>query len=386
MKYTIYKHTNKINGKSYIGQTLQVNLQLRFKNGRGYRQQKVFFKAILKYSWENFTHEVLEIVDTKELANEREKYYIKLYNTYIGVKGAQGYNATPGGDGGSGFIWAKEVYQIDLDGNIVTAYESKMEAARSFGVNNSAGVALSCKNLAVRTFKGYYWCHVADYESFCALFKQKKSEQLQIEYSKKHIAEKHKQDKLLASSVCQFNAAGKLLAVYNSMSEAEAKTGISHSSISLCCSGKNRSAGNFYWCFLRDKEKASFTGLNPDYTKEILQLDSNKNIIARFSNVLEAQRKTGLINIHTVCFSNKLASTGGYYWCLAENFNSFQVKPKNYKTSKIRQVSLTGEEIRVFESISDAVKELNLKQSLISKCCAGERKSTGGFRWEYIKE
>ena len=391
MKYTIYKHTNKINDKSYIGQTLQVDLRIRFKNGRGYRKQKIFFKAILKYGWENFSHEVLEVVDSKEQADERERYYIKLYNTYVGFENAWGYNATPGGDGTSGFIWAKEVYQIDLDGNVIAAYESKMEAARQVQ-SYASSISLSCRNLAEYTSKGYYWCTVLDYEAFCLAFDKKRTKQSELE-QQKLAAEKQKafeaeeraRQKVLKSSVCQFNSYGELVAEYCSMTEAETKTGISHSGISSCCAGKIPSAGGYYWCFLQDKDTANFSGLNPDYKKEILQLDKDKNIVARYANVLEAQRITGLINIHTVCILNKLGSTGGYYWCLADQYDSFKTRPKNYKTTKIRQLSLSGEEIRTFNSIAEAVKELNLNQSLISKCCKGERGSTGGFKWEYIK-
>lgn len=50
MNYIIYKHTNKINGKSYIGLTQQ-NPKKRFKHGTGYpkRDQPLFHKAIEKY-------------------------------------------------------------------------------------------------------------------------------------------------------------------------------------------------------------------------------------------------------------------------------------------------------------------------------------------------
>ena len=53
---------------------------------------------------------------------------------------------------------------------------------------------------------------------------------------------------------------------------------------------------------------------------------------------------------------------------------------------KVRQLSLTGEEIKIFNSIIEAAEELNLHQPLITKCCRGERRTTGGFKWEYIKE
>lgn len=52
-------------------------------------------RAILKYGKENFTIEVLEDCDVTIL-NEREKYYINLYNSY-----KEGYNCTEGGQKGA---------------------------------------------------------------------------------------------------------------------------------------------------------------------------------------------------------------------------------------------------------------------------------------------
>ena len=71
--YTIYRHVNKINGKSYIGQTCQ-KLAQRWKSGAGYtlERQPAFHNAIKKYGWSNFDHEILEDdIKSVEEANER---------------------------------------------------------------------------------------------------------------------------------------------------------------------------------------------------------------------------------------------------------------------------------------------------------------------------
>ena len=44
---TIYLHRNKINNKVYIGQTIQDNLNYRWKNGKGYNTCTYFYNAIL---------------------------------------------------------------------------------------------------------------------------------------------------------------------------------------------------------------------------------------------------------------------------------------------------------------------------------------------------
>ena len=90
----IYKITNKINNKVYIGQTTQT-LNLRWQghcqNINNGSYQMVIKRAIHKYGKENFIIEEIEECN-QELLNEREKYWIQFYNSY-----ENGYNSTLGG-------------------------------------------------------------------------------------------------------------------------------------------------------------------------------------------------------------------------------------------------------------------------------------------------
>ena len=92
--YIVYKHTNKINGKVYIGQTY--NLYERWRcQGKNYFSSIKFFNAIKKYGWDNFTHEVLYTNLNKEAADKLEKELIIKYDS---IK--NGYNLKEGGSRG----------------------------------------------------------------------------------------------------------------------------------------------------------------------------------------------------------------------------------------------------------------------------------------------
>lgn len=92
MKGFIYKITNKVNGKSYIGQT-RYTVEFRWRQHQHKRDNVYFHNAIHKYGIENFTVEILEECDYKDL-NSREIFYIAKYDTF-----KNGYNLTLGGDG-----------------------------------------------------------------------------------------------------------------------------------------------------------------------------------------------------------------------------------------------------------------------------------------------
>ena len=109
--WTVYKHTNKINGKSYIGITSRKPEDRWGANGYKYQSQKskylCFSKAIQKYGWDSFTHEILFTGLTKEDACKKEKELISFYNS----KAPFGYNLTDGGEGTSGYEVSEEFKQ-----------------------------------------------------------------------------------------------------------------------------------------------------------------------------------------------------------------------------------------------------------------------------------
>ena len=88
----IYCLKNKINGKMYIGKTS--NLKRRWLEHKN-RNKLVIQKAINKYGAENFEKIIIEDNLTNEEVYEKEKYWIKYFDTYNGV----GYNSSPGGKG-----------------------------------------------------------------------------------------------------------------------------------------------------------------------------------------------------------------------------------------------------------------------------------------------
>lgn len=92
----IYKRTNLINNKIYIGQTKN-KPELRWKSENTDKYSDIG-KAIQKYGVENFKNEIIDKAYSKEELNQKEKYWIEYYNSQDYDKG---YNRTKGGSGGN---------------------------------------------------------------------------------------------------------------------------------------------------------------------------------------------------------------------------------------------------------------------------------------------
>ena len=99
----IYKITNNINGKVYIGQTIQRPIDRWYRHCQKQclsknEENMAIKRAIFKYGKENFTFTVIETITdyTKDVLDEREIYWISFYNSY-----ECGYNCTKGGHSGA---------------------------------------------------------------------------------------------------------------------------------------------------------------------------------------------------------------------------------------------------------------------------------------------
>lgn len=96
--YKVYKHTCP-NGKIYIGITSK-EVEERWKKGLGYKNNKHFTYAIIKYGWDNINHEILCENLHKEEAEQMEIELIKKYKSNISEFG---YNIASGGKSNYGY-------------------------------------------------------------------------------------------------------------------------------------------------------------------------------------------------------------------------------------------------------------------------------------------
>ena len=155
----IYKITNIKNNKSYIGLTTQT-LKKRWQqhintaySNKSKDRNEVFKKAIRKYGPDNFELKIIDIANSLEELKEKEKFWIKYYNTcYLWANG-YGYNGTEGGD--SPTQLTTSVLQINiLTGQIINEFTSIKEAEKIYG----RGIQEIINNQVIgQKPKGYTW-------------------------------------------------------------------------------------------------------------------------------------------------------------------------------------------------------------------------------------
>lgn len=136
--YTIYKITNLINNKIYVGQTVKTaneRLQEHIKNALVFNKDFHLSKAIRKYGAENFVTEEIDYAKTKIIANQKETYWINKLKT---DKRDIGYNMTKGGDGGNTYLVKTE--------DEMTLIKQKISNSNTGGKNGNSH-SIICKNI-----------------------------------------------------------------------------------------------------------------------------------------------------------------------------------------------------------------------------------------------
>ena len=205
MNYKVYVHIAP-NGKRYYGITKQ-EVERRWRNGKGYKGNKYFYRAINKHGWDNFEH----IVIAKGLTEEEAKWLeIELIREWDTMNKEYGYNITKGGDS-----------------NPMDNEESRKKVSESKKGKRCAEE-----------------------------HKQKISEAMKGKKGKKHTEETRKR----ISEANKGENSPRAIKVYcveldmvfNTITEASKFVGCDNSNISSVLIGNRKTAGGYHWIYAED--------------------------------------------------------------------------------------------------------------------------------------
>lgn len=210
--WKLYKHTNKTNKKVYIGIT-SWNLEKRWNKGMGYKRCPYFYRAIQKYGWDNFEHEIIFENLSKEDALRLEIEYIQKYNS---TNNKCGYNLSSGGGGANGLKASDKTREIMSRNN-------KGKNNPMYGKHHSE----HAKKLMSKKKKGIPLSDV----------------------HKQHMSDSHTLENCWNARkvICIENSK-----VYETIQLASKDLGVADTKISAVCRGKRHTTGGYHFAYYED--------------------------------------------------------------------------------------------------------------------------------------
>lgn len=322
--YTVYEHVSP-SDKRYFGIT-SMNVKRRWSNGYGYKHNPYFYRAIQKYGWDNFQHNILFENLSADDAKEKEKYLIAKYNT---TDSKFGYNITDGGEGANGLHHSEETKRIlhEKNSGINHPWTGKHHTEES---KRKMSEDLKGKYVGE---KSWHYGKKKSLESRMKMSASKKGKPIlknQCREISQGTREKLSHSQPNSKTVMQFDFNGKLIKKFNSIGEASRKAKISETSISRSCLGKAYQAGGYLWIFEKEfsdgklQEKIELFKNKSTYRMQhipVIQLDLTGIFIAKFNSFAEAERNTGACSTHIsdVC-KGKAKTAGGFKWMYASEY------------------------------------------------------------------
>ena len=401
----IYYIKNLINNKYYIGKSKDI--LHRFSQHKYYLNNNNHINKHLQNSWnkygiESFEFSILEECE-EALLNEREKYWIEYFNSF-----ENGYNLDKGGEGVLGFKHTKDqiikmrkiqnpipILQFDLNYNFINYFEGGISHAAKELKYTKECILRCCEHLGKQiTYKNYYWIYEDEYinENFSW------NNYLNQKWSCNIVK---KTGYVNTRKICQYDLNRNLIKIWNSYSDIE-KAGYTRNQVNTICNHrKNKKTHKGYiWAYddydfsdgYFDSIQNHINNASENRKKKILQYNIDGKFIKQFDSMSEAAYETKC-NISQISKAIKCHTiAANYFWCYIndnwidsnlDNLHQIYVKSIKYTQKKIIQFDLNHNPIKIYNSVTEAAKYLNIKSVGNISRAAKNNSICKNYYWKY---
>lgn len=358
----IYKITNDINDKIYIGQT-RTTINDRWyghkyaaKNNKG---NSILYDDMRKYGFDNFHISVIRkyikknVEDLKSILNIREIYYIDKFDSTNMFKG---YNISKGGNDST--LKCKDVDIYDVNGNFIETLPSRKKVSEKYNIDDHT-ICHLCNDGG--NYKGQY------------IFRNKGElfDSLPISTCYNY-------------KIYQFTTDGNCVGEFFSRNEAVSVAGVR---IDEALNQPTKLAGGYWWS---TQKLFGYIG-NPCFSSvdiytvkgEYVGNFESCNSAATYLNV----NRTSISN----CASGKACSIRRKWVSryTGEPFDKYPTRAIYSKCRKVNQYDLENNYIKTFDSLALAAESVSMYRSAVSniaKQCNNEINYAFGFKWFYADD
>lgn len=312
----IYITTNHINGKKYIGQK-KYDDNGRWKNylGSGLNLSR----AIKKYGKENFTREIIEECDSKELLNNREIYWIEYYNA---TQSKDFYNIAKGGNGGDtikGFSTKRLNKLKELHSQkLIEHHKNRQEDFNSILTKD-----IVINNIIPRLKNNEFNTDIAkDLNVSPGTIDDIRHHKTWKKYTNGIVFDdiSNRKRGRVPRQVVQYSLNGIKLETYCSAIEAGNKLNINPRTIMDVCSGNKKQYHGYIWRY-DDESFEKYDITNHACVKVDKYSKKDGQYICTYDSINEANDSINSGDVRSV-LNGQSKSAGGYFWCrYGEKFN-----------------------------------------------------------------